>query len=107
MTEYVGITGIGDGTNGDAVPLRLEIRELIANPDLLNVYLLALRRMQSLPKTDTLSWYQIAGIHGRPYTAWDNVTGNGNSAGYCTHSSILFLPWHRPYLALFEVHPSI
>jgi tyrosinase len=22
--------------------------------------------------------------------------------GYCTHSSNVFLPWHRPYLALFE-----
>lgn len=23
--------------------------------------------------------------------------------GYCTHGSILFPTWHRPYLALFEV----
>lgn len=28
--------------------------------------------------------------------------------GFCTHSSILFLTWHRPYLAVFEVrHLSI
>ena len=25
-----------------------------------------------------------------------------NVGGYCTHSSVLFAPWHRPYLALFE-----
>lgn len=27
--------------------------------------------------------------------------------GYCTHSSILFPTWHRPYLALFEVSPLV
>jgi hypothetical protein len=46
------------------------------------------------------------GIHGRPYTAWDSVTGPGGytqATGYCTHNSILFPTWHRPYLALFEV----
>ena len=42
------------------------------------------------------------GVHGRPYIPWDNVSG-ANNEGYCTHSSILFPPWHRPYLALFEV----
>jgi hypothetical protein len=44
------------------------------------------------------------GIHGVPFKAWNGVGGDsGLQAGYCTHSSILFLPWHRPYLALFEV----
>jgi len=32
-------------------------------------------------------------------TDWQSTSGFG---GYCTHSSILFLTWHRPYLALFE-----
>ncbi len=47
------------------------------------------------------------GIHGRPYTLWNNVNGQFNYTGYCTHDSILFPTWHRPYLALFEVrvHP--
>ena len=102
--NYFNITGVREGINGPAVPLRQEIRALQStNPDMFNIYILGLQRMQSLPKTDRLSWFQIAGIHGRPYTAWDNVRGNGNASGYCTHSSILFLPWHRPYLALFEV----
>ncbi len=45
------------------------------------------------------------GIHGEPFKAWDNVKGisNWDFGGYCTHSSVLFAPWHRPYLALFEV----
>lgn len=105
MANYVSITGVKEGIVGNAVPIRTEIREFILNKDMLNIYLLGLERMQALPKTDRLSWYQIAGIHGRPYKPWDNVTGNGNMAGYCTHSSILFLPWHRPYIALYEVYP--
>ena len=30
------------------------------------------------------------------------MSGGGYQPGYCTHSSILFPSWHRPYLALFE-----
>lgn len=30
-------------------------------------------------------------------------TSDGAGGGFCTHSSILFLTWHRPYIALFEV----
>lgn len=107
MTDYVDITGVKEGIVGGAVPLRTEIREFVLNPDMLNIYILGLQRMQALPKTDKLSWYQISGIHGRPYKAWDNVVGNGNQSGYCTHSSILFLPWHRPYIALYEVYLAI
>jgi Common central domain of tyrosinase len=45
------------------------------------------------------------GIHGEPFISWDDVNGvdNPTFGGYCTHSSILFLTWHRPYLALYEV----
>lgn len=45
------------------------------------------------------------GIHGRPFVSWDNVGSapNMGSNGYCTHTSILFPTWHRPYLALYEV----
>lgn len=44
----------------------------------------------------------VVGIHGVPYRSWDDVAGN-QKLGYCTHASILFPSWHRPYLALFEV----
>ena len=71
-------------------------------------------------QSDPLSYYQIAGkflttslfhitliltpgIHGRPYLPWDGVgTAPGDGGGYCTHTSNLFLTWHRPYLALYE-----
>jgi len=39
-----------------------------------------------------------------PYIPWDEdtkaVTPN---KGYCTHDSLLFPCWHRPYMMLFEV----
>lgn len=91
-------------TNG-SVPLRLEVRDLQQNyPDQWNLYLLGLQAFYQLDETSDLSYYGIAGIHGRPYREWGNVSGTNNSRwqGYCTHTSILFAPWHRPYLALFE-----
>ncbi len=49
--------------------------------------------------------FSASGIHGEPFKPWDNVQGldNWDFGGYCTHSSVLFAPWHRPYLALYEV----
>jgi tyrosinase len=49
--------------------------------------------------------FALPGIHGRPYIDWNSVAGvpGQHWDGYCTHNSILFAPWHRPYLALYEV----
>ncbi|KAF7945069.1 hypothetical protein EAE96_009849 [Botrytis aclada] len=88
-----------------SVPLRREIRDLQHNfPDQWTLYILGLQAFQQLDQKSDLSWYGIAGIHGRPYRPWGGVKGDNSSGwqGYCTHSSILFAPWHRPYLALFE-----
>ena len=40
-----------------------------------------------------------------PYESWDGVppAPGYEQRGYCTHMSALFLSWHRPYLALYEV----
>jgi len=47
-----------------------------------------------------------AGIHGVPYVGWqddDLITKPVvRDRGYCTHRSVLFVPWHRPYLLLYE-----
>jgi tyrosinase len=54
--------------------------------------------------SDRLSFFQIAGIHGKPYVQWNNA-GPANTdgwRGYCPHGENLFLPWHRPYIMLFE-----
>ncbi|KAE8445423.1 hypothetical protein EG329_013436 [Mollisiaceae sp. DMI_Dod_QoI] len=87
-----------------SLPLRIEIRDLQKNADQWNLYLLGLDAFKKLDEKSDLSYYGIAGIHGRPYRPWGGVQGDNPSGwqGYCTHTSILFAPWHRPYLALFE-----
>lgn len=81
------------------------------------LYLEGLAKFQAGPDgdiKDPLSYYQIAGIHGLPYQTWPALDWNKDIKepeggdkkervrGFCTHTSILFLTWHRPYLALFE-----
>ncbi|KAH6864910.1 common central domain of tyrosinase-domain-containing protein [Alternaria rosae] len=95
----LGVRGLGI----DTIHPRIEIRELERNKDQFNVYLLGLRRLQSIGQYDKFSYYQIAGIHGRPYIPWDEVGKHPNgSNGYCAHGSNLFPTWHRPYLGLIE-----
>jgi tyrosinase len=56
------------------------------------------------PSYKTIWLTSSPGIHGRPYQSFDGVeptSGDANN-GYCTHVSILFPTWHRPYLALYE-----
>ena len=47
----------------------------------------------------------LPGIHGVPFIPWNGVepVEGANNSGYCTHNSVLFPMWHRPYLALYEV----
>lgn len=92
------------GINAFGVQPRLEIRQLQQNADQWNIFLLGLRRFQQTDQDDMTSYYQIAGIHGRPYIPWDDVPSAAgvDSPGYCMHVLNLFLAWHRPYLALFE-----
>ncbi|KAK0657015.1 common central domain of tyrosinase-domain-containing protein [Cercophora newfieldiana] len=110
MSGNIAITGVPTtpGPNG-AVPLRREIRDLQRNfPDQFNLYVLGLQHLQSLDEQQLASYYQVAGIHGMPYKPWNGVGSTTNWAsssgfgGYCTHSSILFITWHRPYMALYE-----
>jgi hypothetical protein len=62
------ITGIQNSTGDGSVPFRQEIRQLQANADQWNLYLLALDRLQTVPgQGDLLSHYSISGVHGQPY----------------------------------------
>ncbi|KAF3919116.1 Tyrosinase [Orbilia brochopaga] len=99
-----GFSGVrqGFGPAQGQVPVRKEIRTMIQNPAEFNLFVLALQRFQQQPQSSENSYYGIAGIHGRPYKAWNNVFGGNSQSGYCFHTDILFLSWHRPYLALFE-----
>lgn len=96
---YLAITGLqSSGTHQ-----RLEIRQLQKNIPQWNLYLLALNQFKGMSQADKSSYYQIAGIHGRPFVPWDDVSFTpGQSGGYCTHEVVLFPTWHRPYLALYE-----
>ncbi|KAL1637014.1 hypothetical protein SLS58_009540 [Diplodia intermedia] len=110
--------------NGQPIPQRLEIDDLVNDPDAFNLFLLALESIQkdkykgiTQPAAmqdkkqgqwqDRMSYFEIAGIHGLPNRPWDNVQSKTMFAdqleiGYCTHGSILFPTWHRPYLAMME-----
>jgi tyrosinase len=109
---YTAITGVcstsatSSGTCNDSGRVsapRLEIRTLKQNADQWNLYLLGMERFMAKDKTDTLSYYQVVGVHGRPYTTWNNFpTPLVNTAGFCPHAQTLFGSWHRPYLAIFE-----
>ncbi|KAF2257857.1 Di-copper centre-containing protein [Lojkania enalia] len=89
-----------DGNPG----VRREIHDMKSNfPDQWNLYILGLRSFQMMDQDDFLSFYQIAGIHGMPFKPWGGADGiEGKQTGYCPHINILFLHWHRPYLALYE-----
>ncbi|KAI5862147.1 Di-copper centre-containing protein [Durotheca rogersii] len=86
------------------VHLRPDIRDLQKDEDKWNLYILALNWMQFTNQSSPFSWYQIAGIHGAPALTWAGVdpTPGNEDNGYCTHVSVLFPTWHRPYLALYE-----
>ncbi|KAK6543666.1 hypothetical protein TWF694_000404 [Orbilia ellipsospora] len=103
------ITGVQTGVGADGSrPLRQEIDAWSADPanvDQVNLYLQALSQFQNISPTEKLSYFSIAGVHGEPFQPWDETT-NANPRtqwrGYCTHASVLFPTWHRPYIAAFE-----
>ncbi|KAL8911450.1 MAG: hypothetical protein Q9171_003383 [Xanthocarpia ochracea] len=86
--------------NGN-IPQRLEIRQLRKDNAQWNLYLLALNWFQGMDQSDVRSYYQLSGIHGRPFTEWDGVPLL-QDMGYCFHTSNLFATWHRPYVLAFE-----
>ncbi|KAF2269602.1 Di-copper centre-containing protein [Lojkania enalia] len=62
-----------------------------------------MERFKAKSKTDRMGYYQIAGVHGRPFQSWNNFpTPLVNNAGFCPHAMTLFGSWHRPYLAVYE-----
>lgn len=96
--DKVIVKGVTDGQYP-----RLDIRELKKNADQWNLFLLAMERFQNKPKDDPISYYQIAGIHGRPYVSWNGAAQTGGGGGFCPHGQNTFGSWHRPYLAVYEV----
>lgn len=86
-------------------PFRREISEFSKSGAAWDLFVLSLQQFHNTALNDSLSFFQIASIHGYPAQPWDNVAGKGPN-GFCMHSSVLFPLWHRPYLALYEVRYS-
>ncbi|KAM4063063.1 tyrosinase [Hirsutella rhossiliensis] len=100
----VPVTGVRTNP-GSPVPLRLNINDMQARGGpVWDLFLLSLKEMHEMSPTDQLSFFQIAGIHGKPYVQWNDAGGRRSDGwgGYCPHGEKNFLPWHRPYLALYE-----
>ncbi|KZT70397.1 Di-copper centre-containing protein [Daedalea quercina L-15889] len=101
-----GATG-GQALVGSLAPNRLEFRDFVKDKKLLALYVQALDVIFKEPFDNDFSWPAISGIHGMPYVRWGD-SGPANSpdgdtfGGYCTHGSVLFPTWHRPYVSLFE-----
>jgi hypothetical protein len=90
---------------------RKEVRSLTDEER--DVLLLSWTLLYARKDTDPRSYYQIAGIHGLPYTPYDEVkwklprsdkkdVTDEDFGGHCLHSSQLFPTWHRPYMLLIE-----
>src|SRR4051794_35492297 len=121
MATYA-ITGIQKCLGpGEQVPLRRELDEWWFAKDKNTLYqkslfVYALNEFKAMNPNDRDSYFQIAGmiqhslcqdatnayvgIHGQPLQSWD--TNDPEKDWYCVHGSILFPPWHRPYLCLYE-----
>ncbi|RWA09877.1 hypothetical protein EKO27_g5246 [Xylaria grammica] len=96
------------------MPVRLRLSALAAadTPILQKqwtLFILALEKFKTLPVDQKFSYFQVAGIHGYPATAWDGADPPGkvppvpdDDASYCTHNVVTFPTWHRPYLLLYE-----
>ncbi|KAF2753869.1 Di-copper centre-containing protein [Pseudovirgaria hyperparasitica] len=109
MTKWANLLANGVRLEpGSPAPVRKELRDLSDKE--LYLFLEGLEKLKRVDKDDPLSYFQLAGIHGVPYrTPWPRTAtkeeldvSKGALRGFCTHTSIIFLTWHRPYLALFE-----
>jgi hypothetical protein len=106
LTTAFQVTGATGGVNltTGARPFRHEINSFATSGAPYDLFILALRQLQSTNQSSPLSFFQIAGIHGYPQLPWDGVQGNPfQPAGYCMHFCPAFSTWHRPYMALYEV----
>ncbi|CAM1501394.1 Fc.00g105560.m01.CDS01 [Cosmosporella sp. VM-42] len=93
--------------SGATVPLRKNINDLqAAGGPQWDLYIRALAVLYKQDPNDQLSFFQVAGVHGKPYIEWNGAgpkqVGSSDWQGYCPHGEDIFLPWHRPYLLLFE-----
>lgn len=62
-------------------------------------------QMHAGSQSSPVSYYGLANVHGVPrdnYNGVQQCSQCGGTDGYGTHNSVLFPPWHRVYISLFE-----
>ncbi|KAK3343064.1 hypothetical protein B0H65DRAFT_576876 [Neurospora tetraspora] len=107
QTTPIPVVGVKTGvdSNTGQRPIRRNINDLYARggPQW-DLYILALSEMQAMDESEELSYFSLAGIHGLPHRVWNGVeqVEGAPEIGYCPHGETIFVPWHRPYVALFE-----
>ncbi|KAJ3823763.1 tyrosinase [Lentinula raphanica] len=107
MSHYLVVGATGGSTSGAAAPNRLEIHDFVQQEEQFSLYIQALQFIYSgKSQSEIDSFFQIGGIHGLPYIPWDGAGGKPVDTeaweGYCTHGSVLFPTFHRPYVLLVE-----
>jgi hypothetical protein len=76
--------------------VRRNLATMDASDPILVSYRKAIKRMQSLPQSDPLSWTYQGAIH------WTTITPLLTSWDTCEHDTEFFWSWHRMYLYWFE-----
>ena len=68
------------------------------------LYIQARQAMYEKNSDNPDSFFQVAGIHSRPFMEWGHTGGRkGNDwLGYCPHGEDLLWAWHRPFVLLSE-----
>ncbi|KAG8945788.1 hypothetical protein FRC03_001635 [Tulasnella sp. 419] len=112
MASHAVITGapkVVDPNNPGIGPQpqpRLNIYDFVRNEKHFSLYVQALNRMYAMDQDDDPSQFALGGIHGLPYRPWASADEQPNPdtqwGGYCTHGTVLFPTWHRPYVAGYE-----
>ncbi|KAI0712434.1 photo-regulated tyrosinase [Earliella scabrosa] len=104
MSHFIVTGPVGGQTEGAPAPNRLEIHDLVKNEEMFSLYIQALDAMSKTSQEELTSFFQIGGIHGLPFIPWSGAgeSDPAEETGYCTHGSVLFPTWHRPYVALYE-----
>ncbi|KAK8088659.1 Di-copper centre-containing [Apiospora hydei] len=107
QTNRLVVTGRTSGINTATGqrPVRQNVNTLSASAGpQWDLFILGLQAFQAASESDQLSYFGIAGIHGRPYIPFNGVNAvpGGSGGGYCPHGEIMFPAWHRPYVSAYE-----
>ncbi|KAJ3493192.1 hypothetical protein NLG97_g4889 [Lecanicillium saksenae] len=91
-TASVIVTGVKVDPRAPSLPPRRSIVDLYSTggPQW-DLYIQALQAMQNANTTDAESYFQVSGIHGKPYIEYDKTGPKSTEgwAGYCPHGQIL------------------